>query len=158
MKKPKGFVLPNFVKQNLEGFTLIELLVVVAIIGLLTSIVLVAVSTARHKANDGAIMQELAQVRTIAQMILVGDGVYDALCDVSNTLNDNNTSYPSLEQIEDKIETLNNSQNVTCYADENAYCVSTPLVYSAGSKFCIDGQGIASTINTDCTSDNKTCH
>ena len=148
MKKNKGN----------KSFTLIELLVVVSIIVLLISIVLVAVTSARNKAKNKAIMQELAHIRTVAEMIFTDEnigGSYDELCD-AGTLNDNSSYYPVLKDLETRIEELNpGNDKVVCWSTGGAYCVQTSL--NGGGHFCIDSTGIASTVSVFCDQTTADC-
>jgi len=55
-------------KKNQKGFTLIELLVVIAIIGVLSTIVLVSLNTAREKARDVRRVSDMRQVALALEM------------------------------------------------------------------------------------------
>ena len=87
-------------KSNRRGFTLIELLVVVAIIGLLASVVLASLSTARFAAKDQGIVAELRQLANLAQLEHLDTRSYvnlqrnqwvhgDATCDATFTTGNN---------------------------------------------------------------------
>jgi prepilin-type N-terminal cleavage/methylation domain-containing protein len=55
-------------KHSKKGFTLIELLVVIAIIGILSSVVLASLSTARQKSRDAKRISDIGQVRLALEL------------------------------------------------------------------------------------------
>jgi prepilin-type N-terminal cleavage/methylation domain-containing protein len=61
-----------------RGFTLIELLVVIAIIGILSSVVLASLSTARAKSRDARRIADIGQVRTALEVYFDSASTYPA--------------------------------------------------------------------------------
>ena len=64
--------------MNKKGFTLIELLVVIAIIGLLSTLAVVALSSAREKARDSKRLSDLKQVQTALELYYTDNNAYPA--------------------------------------------------------------------------------
>ncbi len=62
--------------MNKKGFTLIELLVVIAIIGLLSTLAVVALSSARQKARDSKRLSDLKQVQTALELYYTDNNKY----------------------------------------------------------------------------------
>ena len=62
--------------KSAKGFTLIELLVVIAIIGILTSVVLMSLSSARAKGRDSKRVQDLHQLDLALELYRDTNGTY----------------------------------------------------------------------------------
>ena len=74
-----------------KGFTLIELLVVIAIIGVLASIVLASLNSARTKARDARRLADLNQIGIALEFYLDSGGVkYPGLNTTYYYISDNN--------------------------------------------------------------------
>jgi type II secretion system protein G len=63
-------------KNNKKGFTLIELLVVIAIIGLLSTLSILALNTARARARDAKRVSDVKQIQTALEMYYNDAGAY----------------------------------------------------------------------------------
>jgi prepilin-type N-terminal cleavage/methylation domain-containing protein len=69
------------------GFTLIEMLIVIAIIGILSTVALVALGPSRNKAKDARIVSDMNQVSTVMETLFNADtGKYpDSSVAMANT-------------------------------------------------------------------------
>jgi prepilin-type N-terminal cleavage/methylation domain-containing protein len=130
-----------------KGFTLIELLVVIAIIGILSSVVLASLNTARAKGSDSAIKAQLSAIRPQAEIVYDNLGSYGtssaatnlAQCTVASTM------YMADATIKNMITALINnaaSGSVVCSTTGNP---ATAWAVSAGLKttgyWCVDSTG-----------------
>lgn len=72
--------------KSYRGFTLIELLVVIAIIGILSSIVLASLNTARQKSRDARRVADIKQLQLAMQLYYDASSTYPtALSDLVPT-------------------------------------------------------------------------
>lgn len=62
--------------ENKKGFTLIELLIVIAIIGLISTLAVVSISSARRKSRDSKRVADMKQLQTAIEMFYGANGTY----------------------------------------------------------------------------------
>jgi len=122
------------------GFTLIELLVVIAIIGILSSVVLASLNTARGKGDDAAAKEDLNNIRAQAELSYDNNTeTYSLVCSDTNVTK-GITAAASAEGFT-WTSTANNSADVTCTNSNTAWMAYVHLVKGAGTWWCVDNTG-----------------
>lgn len=64
--------------MNYKGFTLLELLVVIAIVGMIASVVLASMNSARKKSRDARRIADIREIQTALELYFNVYGVYPA--------------------------------------------------------------------------------
>jgi type IV pilus assembly protein PilE len=130
-------------KKLNKGFTLIELLVVIAIIGILSSVVLASLSTARSKGNDAKVKGQLASVRNAAEIYYGNNNSYGAT--VSNNCAGGMFT-DATSGLSNLVTAANYPSNTTlvCNSNGTSYAVGANL--STGNGYwCVDSTGASKT-------------
>ena len=115
-------------KRNQKGFTLIELLVVIAIIGLLSTLAIVSLNSARSKARDAKRVSDMRQIQTAMEVYYTDFSSYAVSCSgiVKGCADANFTTFvPNLSKITDPSAsaTACNATNTQC---DYAWSASSP--------------------------------
>lgn len=119
----------NFTSK--KGFTLIELLVVVAIIGILASIVLVSLNSARAKGRDASAKGSLSSLRAAAEIYYDNhNGSYTGFCDDGSAV-----------QLLNAADEETGTPTATCNDSQLQWAADDEM--STTRMFCVDSSGFA---------------
>ncbi len=92
LKKYTGFIkAPAFIKSGV-GFTLIELLIVIAIIGLLSTLAVIALTNARLKSRDARRITDIKQIQNALELYFSDCNGYPTAVTAGNSLAGNDGS------------------------------------------------------------------
>ena len=111
-----------------KGFTLIELLVVIAIIGILASVVLVSVGSARKQAEDAKRTAEINQLMTVYEMCYSLEG--NIACD---------TAEPVVCGGSTVLSKINTNITIAANCTYGTYSLTVPLTAKTATVTCTQG-------------------
>jgi len=121
--------------NNKKGFTLIELLVVVAIIGLLSTLSIVALNNARARARDSRRLADIKQIQTALELYYSDVALYPATASVTagGAISSGSTMYMAA------VPTQPTPADGGCTAAQNTYTYTQTTVGGgpAGSSYTL---------------------
>ncbi len=120
-------------KKHLHAFTLIELLVVIAIIGILSSVILAALSDAKDQGIAAKVMSEMDSIGKRASIEEQQLLTYNLTCGTGGV--------PQSVKIAELIVSIEKitTEAVTCNSEAGGYALSVPL---SGAHWCVDSTGV----------------
>ncbi len=135
----------NTIPKLVRGFTLIELLVVIAIIGILSSVVLASLNSARTKGSDAAVKSNLNNMRSQAELYYANNsdsyGTFvAATCPVVVTGGSIFNDATIIRAIAAAL--TSGGSGTRCVAASTAYAISVGLK-TGGQAWCIDSTGVS---------------
>lgn len=136
-----------------KGFTLIELLVVIAIIGILSSVVLASLTTARSKGQAAAVQNQLSNMRAQAELYYsTNNNQYNS---GANTTTCTAGMFSSTNGLAALIAGSDKDAALTCFASSTAWSVQADVDGTA-DVYCVDstGKSVATSTVTTLLSNN----
>jgi len=151
-----------------KGFTLIELLVVIAIIGILSSVVLASLNTARAKGADASVRSNLANARAQAELFydanansyMVAAGGVTDVCSATGLVSGVKGIHANvlgaggavgISTVNSAAGTAGSVTTATCHSTALAWAAEVPLrSLAANQMYCVDSTG-ASVVTTGST-------
>jgi prepilin-type N-terminal cleavage/methylation domain-containing protein len=121
-----------------RGFTLIELLVVIAIIGILSSVVLASLNTARQKSRDARRISDIKQLQLALELYFDDNGIYPATIASSTLTSDYIPAVP-----EDPTATAG-AYTYVQVGSGTGYCLGADLEQDTHTAFASDADSGAS--------------
>lgn len=134
------------ISSTKRGFTLIELLVVIAIIGVLSSVVLASLNSARNKGADAAIKSQLAGMRAQAELSYdSNNNSYANVCTdptIASALS-GVKSASGAATINTNVANATTNTSVNCHSSTTAWAIESPTKGSTSgiNYWCVDNSG-----------------
>ena len=136
-----------------KGFTLIELLVVIAIIGILSSVVLASLTSARQKGKVAAIQSTMSSMRAQAEVgMSYGKYVAD-VCGKTSAEGGIKTLLDSIKLASSRATLIKCGVDTAISVQPYKWAVEAVLPTTsatpAGTIFCVDSTGYSGTITAN---------